>query len=766
MPTLIEHPAVPQQPSQVRSSSSEDDDQNAILPPEMSPAELTLSFGGVEFTLNPSDIEAEVSFKNNGKGILLSLENFSGSLQVSLKKKGGGPGAAAATSTVGTTTTTKLATVEEEPSPPRSAPKTSLVSSGQQRLPFPKQGGKPPSAKAGGKARMRRKPDTTTKPPPLKERKRTIDASTKNTTSTKPTVKKTRVEAAAKIDSSTKKTTTTATPPPPPAAFMSPRPQTLLGQTMEEAVESTQPTQTIADLSQTMDTSQSGVSRSGSGNESSDMFQAVDTAASAAAVVGKSEQSVTEILNRINNSNNSVATVQGDEECNSIASRNVPDGETTTDIVVEQQGNTTDVMMKDAAPDGVEKEPMLSPTENVVVAASTPATKMVVNPISPCPRWGHTMTTLEDNLLLVYGGQSFDLNGNPNTLSDIHFYDPSKRTWTKPINSRGEARQWHSSTYVPHRKLLITFGGETWDPIKSKTVTSDSIRVFDKEISLWFPPSVSGMCIMKFIGHTLFLNAFNFGSLLTDFLTCFCLSPLFYLAGDVPSGRSGHTLTHLPETNELILFGGVKGSKWLNNLSVLDTSSWIWSVPKVHGFAPKARSYHSATAVKGKNGSCKLVIIGGNNKTSSFNSVHVLEINEEGWRWTHPSVSGQAPLPRTGHSASLLEDGKTINVYGGWDPNEEEDGGDCIYNSSFLLDTETWTWKSGPKAVPGGIVGTENDSLEEDCGPKRCGHTAALNHENGEVIVFGGRIPGERLAGDFQHLPSALVGLNESTSDI
>ena len=34
----------------------------------------------------------------------------------------------------------------------------------------------------------------------------------------------------------------------------------------------------------------------------------------------------------------------------------------------------------------------------------------------------------------------------------------------------------------------------------------------------------------------------------------------------------------------------------------------------------------------------------------------------------------------------------------------------------------------------------------------RCGHTAALNSENGEVFVFGGRIPGEVLAGDVQRL--------------
>jgi hypothetical protein len=103
----------------------------------------------------------------------------------------------------------------------------------------------------------------------------------------------------------------------------------------------------------------------------------------------------------------------------------------------------------------------------------------------------------------------------------------------------------------------------------------------------------------------------------------------------------------------------------------------------------------------------------------------------------------------------LLEDGKTICIYGGWDPNDEEN----IFKGSFLLDTDTWTWKSGPKASSGGSGG---DYFVEDCGPKRCGHTSVMNNESGEVMVFGGRIPGEILAGDFQTLKNEQdVGLDD-----
>lgn len=231
------------------------------------------------------------------------------------------------------------------------------------------------------------------------------------------------------------------------------------------------------------------------------------------------------------------------------------------------------------------------------------------------------------------------------------------------------------------------------------------------------------------------------------------------VSGDVPTGRSGHTATLIPSTNGVVLFGGVKGSKWLNSVTVLDTVRWIWTTPKIQGSAPKPRSYHTATVVRGfDNNHYKLVIFGGNNKTCCFNTVHMLEmlvIGEETiWKWSHPSVQGQPPFPRTGHSATLMEDGKTICIYGGWDPNEENDSGEeTIFKSSFLLDTEALTWSKGPKAFPAGS-GTDEGPAISDCGAKRCGHTATIHPETGEILLFGGRIPGEILAGDFQRLPN------------
>ena len=359
----------------------------------------------------------------------------------------------------------------------------------------------------------------------------------------------------------------------------------------------------------------------------------------------------------------------------------------------------------------------------------------------------------------VYGGQGFtEKNGNvlPTTLSDVHIFDLKKQKWFQPIQcddkTRQHPRQWATSTFIPQRQLLVVFGGEKMHEKTGRVTTSDknNLIVLDTEILLWYPPQVSG---------------------------------------DSPSGRSGHTGTLLPSTanNELVIFGGVKGGKHLNTVSVLDTKAWRWTTPKIQGTKPVARSYHTATAIKatpcGENGNGhhsdhisnsknatinirhRIVIFGGNDACKSFNTVHVLEKIEgttSTWRWYHPTVSGKPPRARTGHTATLLADQKTICIYGGWDPIEDDDkprGDDdssLFFQDSFLLDTDTWTWKEGPASVFAGH--SLEASQGANGGGRRAGHCAVLNtHKEGvnEVLVFGGRVPGDEFTGDFQTLTIA-----------
>lgn len=328
----------------------------------------------------------------------------------------------------------------------------------------------------------------------------------------------------------------------------------------------------------------------------------------------------------------------------------------------------------------------------------------------PCPRWGHTFTYIGDQQYLVYGGQTWDATtGLPQTLRDVAIYHASKKTWFTPLNCDGFCRQWHTATYLPERQLLISFGGEAASPKTGKTKTTHQVMVLDTEIMLWYPPTVSG---------------------------------------DVPSGRSGHTATRVVhasnDTELLVVFGGVQETKWLNTVSVLDTTRWCWSTPKTTGAAPKPRSYHTATAVRGN-----IVVLGGNNATQAFNTVHVLEPGSQTWTWTHPQVRGRAPVARTGHSTTLLADGKTLCVYGGWDPNDEAatDDAEMIFQDCFLLDTETWTWSQ-----PTGETRLVHEQGTNG-GARRVGHAAILDQSQPDrVVLFGGRVPGDQFSGDLQSL--------------
>lgn len=364
-----------------------------------------------------------------------------------------------------------------------------------------------------------------------------------------------------------------------------------------------------------------------------------------------------------------------------------------------------------------EEENVLSPQDETTSADKVPSVRVSIGmsptapkgPAPPCPRWAHTFTDIGMNRFLVYGGQTFDAeSGLPKTMSDLIVYDADNKSWFKPYNCDGMPRQWHTSTFLPERQLLISFGGEAANPKTGKVKTTDKLMVLDTEIMLWYPPSVSG---------------------------------------DIPSGRSGHTATFLPKTNELVVLGGVKGSKWLNTVSVLDVVRWKWSSPKIQGASPKPRSYHSATTVNDR-----IVVFGGNDANHSYNTVHVLEKDQGEWKWTNPSVKGCPPSPRTGHSATLLRDGKTLCIYGGWDPNSDDDKAKndsyMFCKDTFLLDTETWTWRKGPQPT---IADLPWDAHGMDGGPMRVGH-AAVTLDGEEILIFGGRVPGDRFAGDFQSL--------------
>lgn len=54
--------------------------------------------------------------------------------------------------------------------------------------------------------------------------------------------------------------------------------------------------------------------------------------------------------------------------------------------------------------------------------------------------------------------------------------------------------------------------------------------------------------------------------------------------GPTPEARMGHTATYDPESKRIFVFGGSKHKKWFNDVHILDTQSWHWTMVEVISF--------------------------------------------------------------------------------------------------------------------------------------------------------------------------------------
>jgi hypothetical protein len=696
-----------------------------------SPTTLTLSHGGVDFSLLPSTAESAIDFRrqatagnHNQNEIMLNLTSFTGTLRVCVSQM-------ASTSSFAPTTT-KLSSVSAD-----STPKATHVSSAKRSRALADVEATSTGLPILDSPSLRKKPYFPSQSQflsPVEEREEDTDMV--DTTASTTGMDDGTAAAAQNLNASLSQATT------------------LLGQ---PDFSQTQATQTSMYTTTTMNGDHFDDHHATTTPHFEDDND-TDNAANQQkerTVVGVNNEEVAEpsVVEQImmEGTSCSPSPADKDDDDDSVSSVRLRVGDMTESTVV----------MADVLPPPARVSLGGSP-----LSLSFSAKKIKMEQGPPCPRWGHAMTAIGDGRILMYGGQTTvneddedhdrdrdhdskttQLPGLPRTLQDVYIYDTNLETWTKPFNCDGMPRQWHTATFLPDRQLLISFGGEAIAPVNNKSKnnkkgnssnnkkckTTDQVMVLDTEIMLWYPPTVSG---------------------------------------DVPSGRSGHTATLLHKTSELIVFGGVKGSKWLNmsTVSCLDTLRWKWRTPKVQGTAPKPRSYHTATALPDN----RVVVFGGNDATQSFATVHVLETssaadsgdsggaeanNNNNWQWTHPKVMGRTPASRTGHSATLLADKKTICIYGGWDPNSDEDDamnndGDehMFFQDSYLLDTEKWVWRQGPPVAAAETATSSHDENDQDFGPKRVGHTAVLSKGGTEVLVFGGRVPQDRFAGDFQRL--------------
>ncbi|KAK3587758.1 hypothetical protein CHS0354_042719 [Potamilus streckersoni] len=154
--------------------------------------------------------------------------------------------------------------------------------------------------------------------------------------------------------------------------------------------------------------------------------------------------------------------------------------------------------------------------------------------------------------------------------------------------------------------------------------------------------------------------------------------------------RMGHTATFDPMVRCIYMYGGSKNKKWFHDVHMLDIDEWKWQPVKVSGKAP-TRAYHTATLYRHE-----LWIFGGvyprpdPQPDGCSNEIHIFSPVMESWY--DPIIKGEKPVPRSGHSATLIRD--QLVVFGGWDAP-------YCYNDIHILDMSIVEWsKPDVKGTP------------------------------------------------------------------
>ncbi|XP_010184796.1 PREDICTED: RING finger protein B-like, partial [Mesitornis unicolor] len=134
------------------------------------------------------------------------------------------------------------------------------------------------------------------------------------------------------------------------------------------------------------------------------------------------------------------------------------------------------------------------------------------------------------------------------------------------------------------------------------------------------------------------------------------------LQNAMPLCLHGHTATYDPDTKRIYIFGGIRENKEYSSIYILDTVTWKWLPVAAKGKLP-VLAYHSATIYRKE-----LFVFGGTlPKKASLpvglcsNMLYVF--NPEHEIWYRPISEGEKPLPRLGHSATLLKN--KLLIFGG-----------------------------------------------------------------------------------------------------
>ncbi|KAJ8765993.1 hypothetical protein K2173_020509 [Erythroxylum novogranatense] len=190
--------------------------------------------------------------------------------------------------------------------------------------------------------------------------------------------------------------------------------------------------------------------------------------------------------------------------------------------------------------------------------------------------------------------------------------------------------------------------------------------------------------------------------------------------GPRPSGRYKHAAEVIYD--KLYVFGGSRNGRYLSDIQVFDLRRLAWSGLKLkvqqtdadiqeNGSQNVLPAISDHCMVKWEN---RLLLIGGHSKKSA-DTLTVWLIDPETLTCDIIETSGNAPVARGGHSATLV--GSRLIIFGGEDRNRR------LLNDVHVLDLVTMTWDVA-------------EATQTPPAP-RFDHTAAI-HADRYLVIFGG----------------------------
>ena len=318
------------------------------------------------------------------------------------------------------------------------------------------------------------------------------------------------------------------------------------------------------------------------------------------------------------------------------------------------------------------------------------------------PRHKHTATLLTNGKLLITGGGYYSSSWIVIYLCEV--YDTSTNTWSS-TDSMHTSREWHTATLLPNGKVLVTggFGGfgyprscEIYDTITDSWAITDSLsirreghtatllpngkvlvvgggpyisscEVYDTSTNIW---TTTGSLHTSRYGHTATLlqdgSVFVTGGFCPGVsITSHCeiydtTTGAWSYTDSMKTNREGHTATLLPDGKVLVVggYGYDNGGNLatFSSCEIYDPLADTWSYMD----SMSADRYaHTATLVPND----KLLITGGSHYNGSFwdvlSSCEIYNLSTNTWSDIE-SMNKQ----RTGHTATLLSEGKVIVVGG------------------------------------------------------------------------------------------------------